>query len=316
MGEAQADVDVSVVVMTYFHEAYIAQALESILSQETTLRYEILVGDDASEDRTPEIIREYAARYPDVIRPVLRTRNLGANGNALDLTRRCRGRYIATLEGDDYWLDPRKLQKQWEFLESHPEYSACCGKCLVVDQNGTPDYTYSPRFFRNKKVLTLEEFLDTWNIPGQAGTIMSRNDAMTEDQRAVFCGANRNVGDKTSVLFLLLRGPIYCMNDVLSCYRYVPKGGQNYFSKHYADPYRNYNMFLYPCRLESWLRKTHGIRHYTGKRKEYRFCRFVEELVREPSAKRLGCLMDMIVRSHQPVRYVGLVFKALIEMED
>ena len=80
--ERQEKVDISVQVLTYYHEKYIAQCLDSILAQETELRYEILVGDDASQDRTPEIIREYAARYPDIIFPTLRKENLGASRNS------------------------------------------------------------------------------------------------------------------------------------------------------------------------------------------------------------------------------------------
>ena len=142
-------VDISVVVMTYFHEAYIAQCLDSILAQETDLRYEILVGDDASQDKTPEIIRDYAERYPDKIRPFLRTKNIGASRNDIDLMGKARGKYIAPLEGDDYWVSRHKLQRQWEFLEQHPEYIGCCGRCLMVDENGQADYTRSPRFVVN-----------------------------------------------------------------------------------------------------------------------------------------------------------------------
>ena len=163
------EIDVSVIMLTYFHEDYIAQALDSVLSQETSLRYEILIGDDASQDRTPEIILEYAARYPDTIRPILRKENLGGTRNSWDVRHRARGRYIAFLEGDDYWLDPQKMQKQWEFLEKNPEFSGCCSKCLIVDENDQPDYTRTPQFAWSKKIFTLEDLIDSWDIPGQAG---------------------------------------------------------------------------------------------------------------------------------------------------
>jgi len=315
--ENKSEVDVSVLVPTYLHEKYIAQALDSILMQQTTLRFEVLVGDDASGDGTPEIIKEYAKKFPDLIRPILRPENLGGTANGYDLQCRAKGNYVANLEGDDYWLDPHKLQKQWEFLEHNPDYIGCCGKCMVVNERGEPDYDSAPRFFRNKKVLTLEEFLEGWRIPGQGSTWMYRNifrGAQLERAEEVY-KANSSVADKGIILLLLSHGLIYCSNDVLSAYRYVRKGGNNYFSRHYADPYRNYHMFLYPCRLETWMRKELGIRHYSGKNKEYRFCRFVEETVKEPSAKRMRCLMDMICKSHQPVKYIGLLFKALIEME-
>ncbi len=122
MADMDGQIEVSVIVATYFHEKYIAQALDSILMQETTFRYEIIVGDDASGDRMPEIVREYAEKHPDIIVPVLRKENIGANKNGDDLSRRAKGRYLANLEGDDYWIDLDKLQKQWEFLENNKEY--------------------------------------------------------------------------------------------------------------------------------------------------------------------------------------------------
>jgi len=315
--EKKPEVEVSVLVPTYCHEKYIAHALDSILMQQTTFQFEVLVGDDASGDGTPEIIKIYAERFPDIIRPILRPENLGGTANGFDLQCRATGNYIAYLEGDDYWLDPHKLQKQREFLEHNPDYIGCCGKCMVINECGKPDYDSAPRFFRNKKVSTLEEFLESWRMPGQAGTLMHRNifhGAEIEKAKKVY-EASRNVGDKGTILLLLPHGPIYCFNNVFSAYRYIRKGGNNYFSRHYADPYRNYNMFLYPCRLETWMRKELGIRHYNGKNKEYRFCRFVEETVRELSAKRMRCLVDMISKSHQPVKYMWLLFKTLIEME-
>ena len=89
--DLQKMVDISVVILSYFHESYIAQALDSVLAQETTLKYEILVGDDASQDRTPEIIQEYAARYPGIIFPTLRKENVGASQNGAEVLEPVRG---------------------------------------------------------------------------------------------------------------------------------------------------------------------------------------------------------------------------------
>ena len=313
--ERQEKVDISVQVLTYYHENYIAQCLDSILAQETELRYEILVGDDASQDRTPEIIREYAARYPDIIFPTLRKENLGASRNSAELLEHARGRYLAILEGDDFWLDRHKLQKQWDFLEAHPEYSACCGKCLIVDEAGQADYTQVPHFVWNKKVFTLDDLIESWNVPGQAGTMMHRRFTQVDP---ALNHIHRNVGDKTGVLFLLSKGPIYCSGEVLSAYRRVDRSdGHNWFSIHHSNPYRNYDMFMYPCKLETWARKNMGLprdKHF-GKRSEYRFCRFVEELVRQPSWTRVKYLAEMVAGSHQPVKYGWMTLKALIEME-
>lgn len=322
MSSEQKAADVSIIVTTYFHEAYIAQALDSILAQETSVSYEVLVGDDASQDRTPEIIQDYASRFPNVIKPVLRTENVGASRNFYDLFSRAKGDYIAILEGDDYWLDPHKLQKQWEFLEGHREYVGCCGKCLTVDEHGKPNYAKVLQFVRNKKVYTFDDYFETWNLPGQAGSLMCRNifRDMALSEYSILYQAHPNVADKTWTLLFLMEGPIYCSNEVLSCYRFVnAEGGHNWFSRHYANPYRDYDMFMYPSRLEDWARKRLGPGRYRGQhlgpRKEYRFCRFVEGMVREPSLRKLRCVADMIVHGHQPVKYGWDVVRTLIEME-
>lgn len=318
MDPEQRPIDVSIIVLTYFHERYIAQTLDSILSQETDLHYEVLVGDDASQDRTPEIIREYAARYPGIIKPILRAENVGTTKNAYDIKTRAKGHYLASLEGDDFWLDPHKLQRQWVFLEEHPEYIGCGGKCLIVDENGVPDYTRTPHFARNKKIFTLDDLIQYWDMPFQEGTMMVRNifREMEPKDYAISYQAHRIVGDKTMMLLLLSRGPVYCENKVLSCYRFViKKGGHNWFSIHHSNPYWQYDGFMYPCRLENWARKELGIRKHLGNRKNYHFCSFVQDCVRMPSWKRLKYLGDMIAHSHQPIKYGVFMIKALIELE-
>lgn len=316
----QRPVDISVVILTYFHGPYIAQCLESVLSQETDLNVEILVGDDASQDGTAEIIQSYVQRYPERMQAVFHEKNVGATQNGADVGRLIRGKYVAYLEGDDYWLDRRKLQKQWEILEAHPEYGACYGRCLVIDENGQPDYTRTPHFVWNRKIYTVDDLVETWNIPGQMSTLMYRTalNGVTPEAAALAYQAHPIVGDKTQTLLLLAHGPIYCTGDVLACYRSVDKsGGHNWFSIHHANPYRNYDMFMYPCKLETWARKYMDLprdKHF-GKRNPYRFCRFVEETVREPSWTRVKYLAEMVRYSHQPARYTWMVLKALIEME-
>ena len=320
MCEERREVDISVVILTYFHEPYIAKCLDSVLAQETNLRVDILVGDDASQDGTPEIIRDYAARYPNRIQTVFHKENVGATRNGADVGALIRGKYVAYLEGDDYWLDPHKLQKQWEILEAHPEYSACCGRCVLIDENGQTNYTRTPHFVWNRRLYTLEDLVDTWNIPGQMSTLMYRTalNGVAPEAAVLAYQAHRTVGDKTQTLLLLAHGPIYCSGEILSAYRSVDKsGGHNWFSIHHSNPYRNYDMFMYPCKLESWAREYMELpadKHF-GKRNPYRFCRFVEELVREPSWRRAQYLAGMVRARPQPLRYAWLILKALIEME-
>ena len=125
---------VSVICITYNHEAYIGEALESFLAQKTDFAVEILVNDDASTDRTAEIVRAYAERFPDRIRAFLQTENQFSKGGNIEndiLLPHARGKYVAFCEGDDYWSNPEKLQRQVDFLERHPDYSACTHETVI-----------------------------------------------------------------------------------------------------------------------------------------------------------------------------------------
>ena len=116
---------VSVSLITYNHEKYIAEAIESALRQRTDFPFEIVVGDDGSSDATREILDSYAQRFPDIIRLKYRDPNLGMVRNAIQTISECAGEYIALLEGDDYWVDDDKLQVQHDFLEKNPDCSMC-----------------------------------------------------------------------------------------------------------------------------------------------------------------------------------------------
>lgn len=114
---------VSIVCITYNHEPYLRKALDSFLMQKTSFAYEIVLAEDCSTDGTRKICEEYAAKYPDIIHYVWSENNVGAVENEARAIRAAKGKYIALCEGDDYWTDSMKLQKQVDFMESHPEYS-------------------------------------------------------------------------------------------------------------------------------------------------------------------------------------------------
>ena len=114
---------VSVHMITYNHEPYIFQAIEGVLTQETDFPIELIIGEDCSTDRTREIVLDYQRKYPEIIRVIISDKNVGMHNNSRRTDKACRGKYIAFCEGDDYWTDPLKLQKQVDFLEKH---SDCC----------------------------------------------------------------------------------------------------------------------------------------------------------------------------------------------
>jgi glycosyltransferase involved in cell wall biosynthesis len=130
---------VSVCCITYNHEPYISQAIEGFLMQKTNFPIEIIIHDDASTDKTAEIIRKYVKVYPDIIKPLFQTENQYSKGVKPNLTYnfpRAKGKYIALCEGDDYWIDPYKLQKQVDFMEANEDFSLCFTNCKLLDLKG------------------------------------------------------------------------------------------------------------------------------------------------------------------------------------
>ncbi len=128
---------VSIVCLAFNHEKYIRQCLDGFVMQQTDFPFEIIIHDDASSDRTADIIREYEAKYPHLFTAIYQTENQYSKGIPLGRTYlypRVRGKYIAECEGDDRWSDPLKLQKQADFLESHPDYSLCCTECEMFHE--------------------------------------------------------------------------------------------------------------------------------------------------------------------------------------
>ena len=156
---------VSVCMITFNQEAYIAQAIESVMMQETNFDYELVIGEDYSTDRTREICVEYGKKYPNKIRLILNERNLGPKANFIQTWFMCNGQYIAILEGDDYWVASRKLQKQVDFLDSHPDYSICFTRTVCYDEDTGKEVSSLPPERYQKETLTIEELLGCNFIP-------------------------------------------------------------------------------------------------------------------------------------------------------
>ncbi len=166
----QAQPQVSVCMVTYNHSGLIAQAIESALAQETTFEYEIVIGEDGSTDGTRSIVEDYAGRFPDKIRAFLHPKNLGpqklglqGRNNFVSTYHACKGRYIAFLDGDDYWTDSKKLQKQVDFLEAHPECVLSSHPAEILYSNGRKRWWPSMIGASSKQIRTLEDILPIFN---------------------------------------------------------------------------------------------------------------------------------------------------------
>jgi glycosyltransferase involved in cell wall biosynthesis len=157
---------VSVEVIAYNQAQFIAQAIDSVLNQKASFEWEIVVGDDYSTDGTREILKSYAGRYPERIQLLLRPQRLGPHrpglegkNNFLATYRACRGEYVALLDGDDYWTDNRKLEKQVEFLQEHPNCSLCCHP-VTVEYSGDREQHWNRVIGESQKeTCTLEDIL-------------------------------------------------------------------------------------------------------------------------------------------------------------
>lgn len=228
--------DLSIYVATYNHEKYIKRALDSIFGQKTNHTYEVLVGEDYSTDRTKETLKQYEKDHNQYVangqlKIFYRDHNMYRErpDNADDLKSRCKGKYIIALEGDDYWIDDRKIEKQISFLESHSEYIGVSHNCIVVDENGNVTGEKYPECKRSE--YSISDYMSNI-LPGQLTTLMYRN---IYSDLAVNCSLLQkglSPGDKLIVLVLLCYGKIYCMQECMSAYRHITTHGDSFSAKY------------------------------------------------------------------------------------
>lgn len=150
---------VSIICMTYNHEAFIGQAMGGFLAQVADFPIEVIVHDDASTDKTPELLRAWARAYPDAVFPLFQRENQLSKTGVYPIVHAyeaARGKYIALCDGDDYWTDPWKLQRQVDFMEANPEHAMCHHDYLILDQGGlrAPD-SQAPRDFTGDELVGL-----------------------------------------------------------------------------------------------------------------------------------------------------------------
>lgn len=212
---------VSVICITYNHENYIAQTIESFVMQKTNFSFEILIYDDASTDRTGDIIREYEKIYPTLINPIYQTENQYSKGYKVGHfnIQRAKGKYLAVCEGDDYWTDCYKLQKQVDIMEKNSDYSLCVHSSLMVHDKDNRTKLIRPSI--GNKTFTVEEV-----IKGGGG-LFATNSMMYRTQ----FGLNRPdfyeaapVGDYPLTIYLALMGKIYYIDECMSAYRVSVNG--------------------------------------------------------------------------------------------
>lgn len=219
---------VTIICTTYNHERYIAQAIDSFLMQKTNFKFKIFIGEDCGPDRTKDIVMDYARRYPDIIVPFLRKKNLGATRNFVEMVEHATSPYIATCEGDDYWIDEFKLQKQYDYMEAHKDYSFCFARTEVKTDNKGDLFNYytpnkdgkyifpdcEPGYIFKKPPLTAFDFIS--KFPEHTSTYFFRWNYDVTFPEWFYGGI---VGDIPLRLIQMRDGKAGYIMDVVSVYR-------------------------------------------------------------------------------------------------
>ena len=212
---------VSVVCTAYNHGAFIRDALEGFVSQRTSFPFEVLVSDDASTDDTAAIIRDYAARYPALIRPFLLEKNLYSQGRSLYdelLYPAARGQYIALCEGDDYWTDPEKLQRQADFLDGHPAYSACVHNTMLHRIDGSR--ADAPLFAdRPEQDIPFETVVRGMAGAFHTSSIMARREFLLDPPAFRAVAFRHGFTDYPVGIWLTMQGKVRYLDRCMSVYR-------------------------------------------------------------------------------------------------
>ncbi len=204
---------VSVVCITYNHERFIRDALESIMAQETDFAFSVIIGEDCSSDSTLSIIEDYCRLYPDLIRLIKNEKNLGVVENFFRTIQSAETKYVAICEGDDYWTDTSKLQTQIDFLQNNPDYSMVCHPVAIL--NETKDFAAVRKTYKKYASghFTTRDILFGHFIP--TPSLVFRRDAFFY---ADWLPACRN-GDIALELIVSLSGPGYFMREKMAVYR-------------------------------------------------------------------------------------------------
>lgn len=210
--------EVSVLMITYNHEKYISQALESILSQQVCFEYEIVIGEDCSKDNTRKIILEYLRKHPDKIRLLSQEKNLGMLRNYTRTFKECKGKYIAVLDGDDYWISPDKLQRQVDYLCRNLECSFCFHEMNVLYEDSGEVGVIKPPYRKEKYVL--EDILNTNFIANSS--VMYRAGTIVDFPAWWY---STEMTDWTTHIMHAQQGEAGYLDEAMGVYRVHSKGG-------------------------------------------------------------------------------------------
>lgn len=240
------DYILTVYCLAFNHEKYIEKTLKGFVEQITEYPFKVVVHDDASTDSTRKIIQRYAEEYPDIIFPIYQDENQYSQGKGIfeNFIKPCvEGKYIAICEGDDYWCDPNKLQKQISYMEQNPDCSLCVHNTEMIDENGKSKNVY----FNKSSVeqdYSAEEIIEC----GGGGLFHTSSFVMRADIRLAQPREFKikGIGDYTQAMFMALNGAVHYFPDVMSKYRV---GSINSWVKKNSSDVEKYKKYVM-CAME------------------------------------------------------------------
>jgi glycosyltransferase involved in cell wall biosynthesis len=230
----------SVCTITYNHEKYIHETIKSIINQKTDFDFELIIGEDFSSDNTKMICLEYAEKYPKLIKLMNSEKNIGVVPNFIRTIKSCSGKYIALCEGDDYWTDPFKLQKQVDFLDANPNYVCCFHNTEEITEGGSiPSFLYCDK--NQKTINTINDLAYRNFIP--TCSVVFRNRLFDEFPDWFM---NMSIGDWILHIFNAQYGKIYYMPEIMGVHRLHDGGvwSSNFQLKNMEEIIKTYNVLI------------------------------------------------------------------------
>lgn len=208
------EIMLSVAISTYNHQYFIQECIKSALSQKTNFNYEIVIADDFSTDKTRGIISNIKTLFPDKVRLIFNERNIGSQANFANVIKSCKGKYIAILDGDDFWIDTNKLQKQVDILELYPEYSICFHRVKKLNHEQSSITGYIPETYSSNTKLSIIDLFNDYFIP--TSSVVFRNNLFNKFPEWYY---SLPFGDRPLHILNATQGNIYYLDEVLGVYR-------------------------------------------------------------------------------------------------
>lgn len=222
---SSSNIKVSVLYMTFNVENYVSEAMESFLAQKTNFNYEIVIHDDASTDKTQEILLEYQKKYPEIITLILQSENQHSKCNWPDdiSLNYCKGEYIAMCDGDDFWCDNNKLQIQADFLDQHKDYSLCAHPTQLANEKGIYLEGKVMRPYTNDTDVSISDMLTRWLFA--TCSLVFRSDVRGKEPLP-FRGDCIN-NDFALTSYLAIKGKVRYIDKIMCVYRTQAKNSTN-----------------------------------------------------------------------------------------